>query len=371
MRTKLIFSMLLLALSTTLCGQQKIPVPSAKEFSDYLHSRQKQIEQKIYNLALSRKIKAYKTDSLKSVYDSATFALRGTRDLMNSPANEGVNTIIIDGNVKLIAFNPVETKGIIFLKKVINRPDETEGTTKLAGLAVLYQPEIAGYLLRRQPMFWTDINELRRALSPEEFKFLSLIYNFCQNDITGFDILGGDDDYNYDYFMDLNNRQTVYITPDSVFCKKLISMLTKSEFYIHFLLYPETTSYYNYQAVSHGLRPDEKPIIYDNHQKKYINLHEFRETYKQKITLFISIDPDDPTKGYDTTYMEWRRLEKINAISFDNSSKKLQKYHFLFKKEDNDGQDLTFYIDVKQNAGIASVQPIIWFYEDYIRWKKL
>lgn len=371
MKTALIFISLYLVFSAELSAQQKISVPTANEFSDYLHDRQKQIEQKIYNLALQRKIKAYKTDSFKSVYDSATFALRGTRDLLNSPDNKGVNTIIVDGNVKLLAFNPLETKGLIFLKKVLSKPGETEDRSRLAGVAVLYQPEIAGFLLRRQPMFWTDIEELRKVLTADELKFLNLIYYYCQNNNSGFDILGYTEDYTYDYFLDLNNRQSVYITPDTALYKKLISMLTKSEFYIDLLLYPEVSYYYNEPGGSGNARTAEKPIIYDEQQKKYIRLSEFQDRYKQKITVFISTDMDDPTKGRDSTFTEWRRFENIHAISFDNAGKQLLKYHFIFKKDGNDKQDLMFYIDVKQNAAIDAVKPIIWFYEDYIRWKKL
>src|SRR4051812_31495287 len=61
----------------TLYGQKILDIPSHAELEQYLHARQDNIEESLYQMVLSGKIRPYKNDSFTSVYSMAEFKERG------------------------------------------------------------------------------------------------------------------------------------------------------------------------------------------------------------------------------------------------------------------------------------------------------
>jgi hypothetical protein len=324
-------------------AQTRIAIPSEKEFEHYFYARQQGITTKLYNLALQGRIKAYKTDSLASFYSQLELKDRGSRQV----------------ELKMQTFKPEELQGIMFLKGISPIEAGVADTSRLLGLALLFEPYYGGIKGIIQPMFWVSTSDLKNMLEESEMEFLSSIYFYSRNS-NSVRMYWEADNPSFDAFWDLNNSNRVHIWPDSTFYKMAVSMLKYSQFYFPVLFHDM------------GHRESTKnPLIFDEQQNKHITRTEFDNTYKRFETVFLSTDPNNPAIGKDTTFEQPFNWDFVNAISFDNKTKKLSKYHFSFRLNETDKKTLDFYINVSFNRHLAAVQPIIWFYEDYIRWKKL
>jgi hypothetical protein len=328
-------------------AQKTIPIPSTKAFEDYLYTRQHDMEAKLYKAGLEGRIKAYKTDSLLSVFSHDELKQRGQMEsfIQNE---EGIVSTLIN------PFSPADLKGLMFLEQLGNNPFDVSEKTALKGIGLLFQPSFGGFLANKQPIFWISTPDLKLSLDKEEMNFLSLLYFYSRHGNYHFDYWWTPE-AEYDPYSDLNIFGRSAISPDSSFYKRICAMLVYSQFNTHDKIY----------------FPDagKRKIIFDEQQHKYIDLPDFEATYREKVTVFISTDIDDPSKGKDSVIYIPFKLEQVSAISFDNASKKISKYHFYLHGDNK--TELKFYLDAAVNNQLMSTKPILWFYEDYIRWNKL
>ncbi len=251
----------------------------------------------------------------------------------------------------------------MFLKKV-DRQAAFETHSELAGMALMFEPMFSQFVMVKQPLFWVNAADLKQALNKDEPAFLSQLYYYAQNSNHVFSFWTQATLTN-DAFYDLNNSGCIYIRPDSILYQQIVSMLCTSHFYVYGLLHPEKTVFYDAVTKTSRLLPEDKPIIFDEQKKKYLRFYEFQDLYKHPETVFILTSAENPTMGKDTTFDVLPDLEKVNSVSFDKTSKELTAYHLKLA----DGS--SFRIDAVASKDMVAVKPITWYFEDYIRWKKL
>lgn len=339
--------LLILLINTYLHGQNTLDIPASAEFSKYLYARQDDIEEKLYYLALGGKIKPFQNDSFATVYNTTDFKERGGME----KRLDMDTMIMIRSESDRVPFAPKDITGIWFSEHVGNSKEMVTINT-LKGIALTYQPVFGGVKIMPIPLCWIKTADLIKNLPHQDLEFLLQLLHYGRNS-------------NYvgevpekDVFQYLNTSGQRIIKPDSSLYNKLVGMLTNSEFYISEQLYFEK-----------GPRSLANKI-FDEQLRRVITIDTFNRRYRYEVAIFIQTNPDDPTQGHDSLIYIPYQLDKVYAVSCDKQTKQLTQYHCSVYIPGIKRQEVyTFSIPINRNYSAA--KPVIWFYEDYIRWKKL
>lgn len=336
-----------LFISGTIYGQNILDIPSSPEFSNYLHARQDSIEKKLYRLALTGKIKPYRTDSFASVYGATEFKERGGME----KRMDFDHYIIIKSDSSRSPFSPKNIDGIWFVENVRSGKDLISINT-FKGIALIYQPVFDGIKTSPIPLCWIRTADLLKSLPHRDLEFLLQLFYYGRNS-NHVRELPEKDVY---YHLNMTGERT--IMADSPLLGKIAGMLTYSQFYVEEQLY-----------ITKGLNPIGNRI-FDEQSQKTITLDTFEKHYMQEVAIFIQTNPDDPTIGRDSVLYMPIQLKTLYAVSYDHMTKQLTNYHTRIYQPGIKRQEVsTFSIPVNRNY--LPVKSIIWFYEDYIRWRGL
>lgn len=331
----------------SLQAQNTLDIPSSGEFLNYLHARQDAIEEKLYYLLLSQKIKPYKNDSFASMYNITEFKERGGME----KRLEFENYVMIKPDSTLVPFSPKGITGIWFAEHV-GSGKEIVSINTLKGIALAYQPVFFGTRLTAIPLCWIKTADLVKNLPRQDLEFLLQLLHYGRNGNFVLEIPGTD------AFYALNTSGQRTIVPDSNLYNRITKMLTSSQFYI------EDQIYFAKGPKSLAGK------IYDEQLRRVITLDTFNQRYQREALIFIQTDPGDPTQGRDSTIYVPHRLDKVYAVNYDKQLRQITHYRFSLYIPGVKRQEVhTFSIPVNRNYTAA--KPVIWFYEDYIRWKGL
>lgn len=208
--------------------QSKLPIPEITEFVKYLHARQHDIMVKLYDLAINGNIKAYRTDSMSSFYNTSSIRKIGSTEfaiwVQPNPDDptEGYDSVI------QVPFSAGEISGVRLLLK--SRSDnKTQMTQKLRGLALLYTHAYAGIQYPSSTLFWINYKDLLANLSENELSFVlkTYYYGYHSHYPKSFNKDIANDPFEY-----LNLEERLYLDTDSSLFKGVASMLSLSNFYI-------------------------------------------------------------------------------------------------------------------------------------------
>lgn len=338
-------------------AQQTIDLPNQKEYETYLLSRIDSIQQKLYKFALDFKIKAYKNDSMTSVYSRQELMQRGGKDTYIFVQVDPEDPEFGYDSIITILFNPNDLKGLCFVSKNLNSPFETDETTKLTAIGILFQLTIGGMTVNNMPLALFDPNEVQSVLSPQDFEFLKLYYYFCKHGGGNFKHYDTYDEINGNNFNELSDLKTKLIVGDSVQNKLIYSMLNSNDFY---------TEIWNNET---------KKILFDEQENSFISVKEFKNNYRNSMsTNYFKIIPKDVYITIDTIIFIPISFNLPSHIMFNNEYL-LEKVKYTFKKEEikevkslKTKDEYTFTI-AKKDLIESGFQPImLWFYEDYCRW---
>ena len=312
----------------------EIKYPTADEFKTYLLDRSAKLQQQLYNKCREGVFSLYKTDSLKSKYDAATFKERGS----TSNASSDV----------LTPLKAEDINGIMFLKSYTSPLDAVDESNTISGLALLFQPMYGGFLAPTQPLVWLSMSELKTKLPAEDYQFLVYLAKFrsASNNYKFWE------DDNIPYF-DLFDRQFSYIEGDTISTKFMSRMLASGSEYIDMIR--------NTQGVD-----AEKDVykVMDEQNKRQISLNEIGNTYTQELIVFISTDADDPTKGYDTSFIEPQYIHNINSLVYDAG-----KITMMRSELNLPGLRVAkFTIPRSVYENYKPAKHILWYLDDYVRW---
>lgn len=326
-------------------AQKQFALPTQKEWADYFFSKEKTVRTKLYELALSGTIKAYKNDSLKTCFNLDELKARGS------------NEIASNEDEIVIPMNPDNLEHILFTKKINTSPFETTEINQLQGIAITYSPFIGFTKLWSNPFCWFSPNDVKKNLTPEEYNWLCLIFHYSKyNHNLAFQFSG-----DFDHFWEINhvNNSLDINKADSLLYKKLSISLNTSNFYMDFLL--------NYNTY---VFPDTIPVlIHDLQTKKNINLYKFETTYHDEIAVFISTDPKDPTIGYDSLINIPFQLNHISSLTVNTNTFKITSFNYEFAPKYPPKTTYRFLIDAEAVRKLNDIPAVFWFFEDYFRWK--
>jgi hypothetical protein len=314
----------------------EIKYPTTNEFKTYLNERSTQLRQKLYQQCRDGFFTLYKTDSLKSQYDAATFKERGA----SSNATSDVLTPLSADDIS----------GMWYTKTYSSPFNAAEENDKLSALALMFQPMLAGYLLPNQPLVWLSMDELKTKLTVDDYQFLVYMGKFAAAS-NSFMIWENDD---LPYF-DLLERQYSFVMCDTLTQHNMSKMLESGQKYIDLIRFN-----------ANSLTNKDKLMIMDEQSKRQISLVDIGNTYQQKLVAFISTDENDPTKGYDTTFMDPQYIRQIDQLVYDATSAKVTMMKSQLNTEGLKVANFTIPRAVYENY-----QPgrhILWFLDDYVRW---
>lgn len=368
-------------------AQKIIPVPTREEFLEYLNGKQDSIETRLYWLAVTGKIKAYRNDSLVSILSPRATAMMGgwkRHDTSNlkylykhNKDSSGVLGFMPNpkfdqhkwDTLKLIPFSPTNIFSIRFVGKSRGDAFSPVGTISLKGISLVtssvYQNSNMGFYY---PLFWLKYKDIEKHLSREDLKFLNLLHHYarnshCVNTYRNPNGVG-------DAFEELNNIGQIVIRPDSLFYRQLASMLLNSQFYLDGIIYPNGLSHETYEKSEFALKLKLKRIIYDDQQKKYLNIIEYQQAYWKMQGISVA-DISRPGEYVDSFYKVPIPLYGPDSLVYDTSTFKVTRYCYVVYHEENGARTkpVRLYLDIGINRHCENAKPIIWFYEDYIRWK--
>ncbi len=328
--------LLVLSLWTIALSAQstEIKYPTADEFKTYLLDRSSKLQQQLYNKCREGVFSLYKTDSLKTKFDAATFKERGA----SSNATSDV----------LTPLKAEEITGLLFLKSYTSPFELADESNTITSVALLYQPMFGGYVLVNQPLVWLSMSELKTKLTAEDYQFLVYLAKF-RSASNNYKIW---EDDNIPYF-DLFDRQFSYIEGDTVSTRFMSRMLASGSEYIDLI------------RTTQGADADKDVYrITDEQSKRQISLNDVGNTYMQEIIAFISTDEDDPTKGYDTSFREPQYIRNIKYLVFDAG--KVTQMRSELNLPGLSVAKFTIPRTVYENYKPA--KHILWYLDDYVRW---
>ena len=328
----------LLLLFPFILGAQnsEIKYPDATEFQQYLSDRSAKLQQKLYQQCREGFFTLYKSDSLKSQYDAATFKERGASSNATSDA--------------LTPLSAEDISGIWFTKTYSSPFNAAEENDKLSALALMFQPMLAGYLLPNQPLVWLSMDELKAKLTVDDYQFLVYMGKFAAAS-NSFMIWENDD---LPYF-DLLDRQYSFIMCDTSTLSDMSKMLESGQKYIDLIRFN-----------TNSLSDKNKLMVMDEQSKRQISLEDIGNTYQQKLVAFVSTDENDPTKGYDTTFMNPQYISKIDQLVYDAATVRVTMMKSQLNTEGLKVANFTI-----PRALYENYQPgrhMLWYLDDYIRW---
>ena len=338
---KIVKSMMVIVLLNMAAGlnaQQNHPLPDQMELQNYLVERCQKIQDNLFEKAQNGEFTLYKTDSLKSTYNLKEFKMRWAKSYLN------IDTMVPLGKEDMMSLR--------FLKSYSNSIFSEKESSQWTGIAITFQPVLANMPLPEQPLVWLKTEELKKQLPDSDYQFLVLLFQYSSNS----NCYKWYWEYDNFPFMQLNIEKTMHIQADTALFKRVSGMIASSHFYIEHI------------GLFLSVNNPDKYMVMDEQGKRRIPIHDIGLTYKEIIPIFISTDENDPTKGYDSTYTLQKKIEKINTVTFEEKSGKITQYNCEIPGNAI-GQMAKFSIYPDFFKGFEASELMVWYIEDYLRWK--
>lgn len=183
---KIIFFIVLAVSCTHLKAQETILMPTQAEWDKYIDGRIIDLQRTIYKLAMSSRIKAYKTAKMnRSSFYTIEVLDRFTRgidfvevlDTSLSTAEEPVYKVI----EILKDFSADSFEGFCFFEQQDSNLNSSSISIELKGVAPLMRAWLAGGVrdINRYPAFWLKKEELYKHLNPQDTSFINHLYRIA------------------------------------------------------------------------------------------------------------------------------------------------------------------------------------------------
>lgn len=323
-KLKLLVFAVIISNAAHLFSQKALALPNQDQYFEYLLNRGQEIEEKMIQLFQEGKLNAYQTDSLKTKYfDDENWAQRL--------------------NGKRLGY-------FFFINAYQGAFDSISSTSYMKSVCPVFQPIYAGHFATPQPLCYFDAKELERILSPDDFKFLRLIYNFGKDSKHNLNFYEDEEPY----FLRLVEKLSLVKCDSSLF-NELSQTLATNYCFIVGIQYYST------------IENRDQYWVQDEKNKRRIPLHEIGKTFYQKIPYFISTDPDDPTVGFDTIVMQPIVVNKFDEAFFDDKTG--QVIHFIVRFEYGELQQGVLHIPRHNFLLNEPSSVLLWLTEDYYRWR--
>jgi len=340
----LLFLLLALSFATTQAQVEKT-IPTEAEWQSYFKAKQAGIQKKLFKLVKEGKIKGYKNDSFASTYKIEDLKMRGSTE----------RVITLNGK-DTVVYDPMQADALQdfwFCKQISTSPFNEVENNKWMAIAMTFQPIFGGVKARPNPFCWLLVSDLKLVLSKEEYEWLLLVFYYAKNDNTLLfrDREWGDAYWELNHVKNLNN----FYMADTTVYQKMGQSFTSNSFYFE--------DYWFYSS--------NKSIaeVFDFQQNKMISYYDFEVKYKEKLTVFMQTDINNPEIGKDTIIYNPRVLSQIKSITIDKVSKKLKAFVFEITDWEQGGKILRFSVDADLIRKQETLPTLFWFFEDYYQWR--
>jgi hypothetical protein len=345
MKLKTILFLLLVVCFTTTQAQVEKPMPTEAQWQAYFKAKQTSIQKKLFKSIQEGKIKGYKNDSFVTTYPLEDLKMRGSTE----------RVVTLNGK-DTVVYDPMQADALQdfwFCKQISSSPFNEIESNKLMAVAMTFQPIFARAKSRPQPYCWISETELKWVLSKDEYEWLLLVFYYAKNDNT---LLFRDSEWG-DAYWEVNHVKLLnnFYCADSTLFQKLSQSFASNSFYFE--------DYWYYEGYN------EVASVYDHQQKKAISYADFETTYKEKLTVYIQTDANNPELGKDTVIYNPRVLFPVSNIIIDKANNRIKTFNFEKKDEGKGGKVLKFSVDADLIRKRETLPTLFWFFEDYYQWR--
>lgn len=316
-------SFLALLVSVSAYSQDTLQIPSSKEFTTYLKDRQEKLWMKIYKLASEGKVKAFCSDSLNTIYSSKK--IMEQYKACHKYENE----------------EPIDYLG--FDEEVAFDVQKAERVSKLRSV-ILFNHRFCERLSWVEPFFFADFRELQSLLAKEELEFIVNVFYHSEY----YNTLGDYTRDNEPGLVDLY-KNVIYQHADTNLTRRMADILSSRSFNIKMELHQ-----------MHRIHP--MLFLYSESSKATIGLDSFLHFYSNDSVFSISCP--DIGDCYDSVVaFEYF----VNSIIYNKATGQLLKYRFVTRDADKT-KNTIFQVDIHRD--FYPSRSKLWFYHDYLKWKK-
>ncbi len=343
MKIKLIAIMLLCISNYEGFAQKQFAPPTEKEWNTYITTREKQLVNKIYQLAIEGKLKIYFNDSLATPISPKLWQMY----------NDNSENIL--NNTKTTPFNPDRLAGFLFTKTIQTSFLETKELSTLKAVALSYTPAIQDMgKIFRFPLGFFSITELNNVLTPSESAFISTLYFFARNGNTIWHLSSIETDLYKDIIFQKPVATIIYTT-NTTLIKNISHSLYNVNFSIEELLLNHVNTF----------------EIFDHQIQKPIVLSKFQTNYYTQMVVFLYLDANDPTFGIDSVIKVPYELKVIKNITIDTVNFKIKSFNYEFPHPLEIDKITYFSIPAEPIRKLNTFPVVFWLFEDYFRWNNI
>lgn len=339
---KIFILLVFFLLNLSAFSQDRILYPEKEAIEKYLYSRTQNIIESLYTMVLNGKIKAYVRDSLTRTYPDSILPHLGETFTPNSDTVQ--------------RFNKKDLKGLYFLRKISNLYYLESEQSKLTGIALLYQWGYGNTKGIIYPMMWLKLSELELAIPEYDYWFLIYMGRYAGlcNQVKEIDNF-------WSPMQQIHFENNQYLKMDSAFMSKMAYMIQSGR------------HYFDIWRVEERDHNKEPIMITDVQTGKKIDIADIRFLYCDEITVRIRAQGNVPE--HDSTLCDYSFPRYADSIFYKKSGDVSGFGTFVSRHRINEqGQYesytprfiIPFGLYYRNQGGFS----ILWFLEDYNRWRK-
>lgn len=142
-----------------------------------------ELNEKIYNEVINGNLKAYKNDSLNSIYTSEELIYQGaTENLIVVTPDSSYTEYTYDSIILSIFESSMIVSNLISKKWIHNKANNTF-TGKLNAFSITHNLKVEGIVIPDQPLFWIKYNDLKKVTTKEKFAEITDVIFISMTDL--------------------------------------------------------------------------------------------------------------------------------------------------------------------------------------------
>ncbi len=334
------FLLFFLSCFIDLFSQTAIQFPETEKFELYINQRTKNIIESIYTLALKNQIKAYQNDSFNSYFSPDYLRLRGSLTFPNSDS--------------IAYFNKEDIAGFNFVKAIETSKQKEFIQYSIAGVEILFRLRFGNQYGGRARLMTAKLSEVKKHLPESDYQFLIQLGRYASLD-NQIKIL----EEPWSPFQQVNFEKHQHIRIDSAFLSKMAKMLHIGGAY--------------YDIIRFNERYRHPVMLKDVQTGKMIDMEAIRTVYCDSMHLVVQKRNNIPE--HDTVICSYFDFRYADSIVYNQKGKvDYLTIHVERAITNSYGwvvgyNNPCFRIDIdiyrREDAG----KTMLWYYEDYLRWK--
>lgn len=341
---KIFIFLVFFLLNLSAFSQDTIQFPETEQFERYFNQRAKNIIETIYTLALKNQIKAYKNDSFNSFYSPDYIPLRGACKFPNSDS--------------IAYFKKEDIAGFNFIKSIKSTKRKETVQYNIEGIELLFRIIYGGQYGGRAQLITVKLSDVKELLSKSDYQFIIHLGRYASLD-NQIKIRENP----WASFQEVNFELHQFIDIDSAFMSKMAKMLYHGGAYYDIIRFMERD------------HPSNHPVMLKDIQTgKMINIEDIRLVYCDSMHVVCLAQNNIPE--HDSIVCSYIDFKLVDSIYYDKKGQVSNFSMHIQKPILNQYGWIKGYtyprfkigIDIYQRVDAGSL--MLWYYEDYYKWRK-